>query len=43
MDRTHNPEFTMMELYVAYHDYEWMMSFVEEMIEKICVDVLGHS
>lgn len=40
MDRTHNPEFTMMELYVAYHDYEWMMSFVEEMIEKICVDVL---
>jgi lysyl-tRNA synthetase class 2 len=41
MDRTHNPEFTMMELYVAYKDYEWMMSFVEEMIENICVNVLG--
>jgi len=41
MDRTHNPEFTMMELYVPYKDYEWMMNFVEEMLEKICLDVLG--
>jgi len=39
MDRTHNPEFTMMELYVPYNDYEWMMNFVEEMLEKICLDV----
>ncbi len=42
MDRTHNPEFTMMELYVPYKDYEWMMNFVEEMLEKICLDVLGN-
>ncbi len=41
MDRTHNPEFTMMELYVPYHDYEWMMNFVEEMIQKICEDVFN--
>lgn len=41
MDRTHNPEFTQMEIYVAYKDYLWMMDFVEEMLEKICVDVLG--
>ena len=41
MDRTHNPEFTQMEIYVAYKDYAWMMDFVEEMIETICVDVLG--
>ena len=34
MDRTHNPEFTVMELYVAYKDYNWMMDFTEEMIEK---------
>lgn len=39
MDRTHNPEFTMMELYVPYHDYEWMMNFVEEMIQDICREV----
>ncbi len=39
MDRTHNPEFTMMELYVAYKDYEWMMSLVEEMLEKIAMDL----
>lgn len=39
MDRTHNPEFTMMELYVPYHDYEWMMNFVEEMIQFICKEV----
>jgi lysyl-tRNA synthetase class 2 len=41
MDRTHNPEFTMMELYVAYKDYEWMMRFVEEMINNICEQVFG--
>ncbi|NNF02726.1 MAG: lysine--tRNA ligase, partial [Bacteroidia bacterium] len=41
MDRTHNPEFTQMELYVAYKDYEWMMNLVEEMLEKICLDVHG--
>ena len=41
MDRTHNPEFTQMEIYVAYKDYKWMMDFTEEMIEKICMDVLG--
>ncbi|OAV73095.1 Lysine--tRNA ligase [Bacteroidales bacterium Barb6] len=41
MDRTHNPEFTVMEIYVAYKDYNWMMRFTEEMIEKICLDVLG--
>jgi len=42
MDRTHNPEFTMMELYVPYNDYEWMMNFVEEMLEKICLEVHGN-
>jgi lysyl-tRNA synthetase class 2 len=41
MDKTHNPEFTMMELYVPYKDYEWMMNCVEEMVEKICIDVNG--
>ena len=41
MDRTHNPEFTQMELYVAYKDYKWMMDFTEEMLETICTDVLG--
>lgn len=41
MDRTHNPEFTQMEIYVAYKDYIWMMEFVEEMLETICMDVLG--
>ncbi len=41
MDRTHNPEFTMLELYVPYKDYEWMMSFVEQMLQKICMDVFG--
>jgi len=41
MDKTHNPEFTMMELYVPYKDYEWMMNFVEEMINHICVEVFG--
>ena len=41
MDRTHNPEFTAMEIYVAYKDYNWMMTFTENMIEKICRDVNG--
>ena len=41
MDRTHNPEFTAMEIYVAYKDYNWMMAFTEQMLEKICMDVLG--
>ncbi len=39
MDRYHNPEFTQMELYVAYKDYEWMMNLVEEMVEKIAIDL----
>jgi len=41
MSRFHNPEFTQMELYVAYKDYEWMMDLVEEMIEKIVLDMHG--
>ena len=41
MDRTHNPEFTCMELYVSYKDYKWMMSFTERMLEEICVAVNG--
>lgn len=41
MDRTHNPEFTVMELYVSYKDYNWMMDFTEKMLEKICIDVNG--
>jgi lysyl-tRNA synthetase class 2 len=41
MDRTHNPEFTVMEIYVAYRDYLWMMEFTEQMIEKACLDVNG--
>ena len=41
MDRTHNPEFTAMEIYVAYKDYNWMMNFTEQMLENICMDVLG--
>src|ERR1035437_7564618 len=41
MDRTHNPEFTAMEIYVAYKDYNWMMDFTERMIEKVCLDVNG--
>ncbi len=43
IDRSHNPEFTMMELYVAYEDYSFMMNLVEEMINTICQDVLGSS
>lgn len=41
MDRFHNPEFTQMELYVAYKDYNWMMNTVEEMVEKIAIDLHG--
>ena len=41
MDKNHNPEFTLMELYVAYKDYKWMMSFTEKMLETICIAVNG--
>ena len=41
MDRTHNPEFTAMEIYVAYTDYNWMMEFTEQLVEKVCLDVNG--
>ena len=41
MDKTHNPEFTCMELYVAYKDYFWMMDFTEKMLEKVAVAVNG--
>ena len=41
MDKTHNPEFTCMELYVSYKDYNWMMSFTERMLEEICTAVNG--
>lgn len=41
MDRFHNPEFTQMELYVAYKDYEWMMDLVEEMVERVALDLHG--
>lgn len=41
MDRTHNPEFTCMEVYVAYKDYNWMMNSIEELLEKIAVTVHG--
>ncbi|MCF2602641.1 lysine--tRNA ligase [Parabacteroides distasonis] len=43
MDRTHNPEFTCMELYVQYKDYNWMMRFTEQLLERICVAVNGTS
>ena len=43
MDRTHNPEFTAMEIYVAYKDYHWMMNFTENLIEKIANDVTGNT
>ena len=41
MDRTHNPEFTQVEFYVAYKDYRWMMDTIEEMVEKVAIDVAG--
>lgn len=43
MDRSHNPEFTMLELYVAYKDYDWMMNLVEELFDHICKTVFGAS
>jgi lysyl-tRNA synthetase class 2 len=43
MDRTHNPEFTVMEIYVAYKDYHWMMDFTERMLEKVATDINGSS
>ena len=39
MDKTHNPEFTVMEIYVAYKDYNWMMNFTERMLEKVAMDL----
>ena len=41
MDRTHNPEFTVMEIYVSYKDYKWMMEFTEQMLEHVAIKVLG--
>jgi lysyl-tRNA synthetase, class II len=41
MDRTHNPEFTVMEIYVAYKDYNWMMDFTEEMLERVAIALHG--
>ncbi len=41
MDRTHNPEFTAMEIYVAYKDYNWMMDFTEKLLEKVATEVNG--
>jgi lysyl-tRNA synthetase class 2 len=41
MDRTHNPEFTILEFYVAYKDYFWMMEQTERLLEKVCLDVNG--
>ncbi|WP_159518747.1 lysine--tRNA ligase [Sunxiuqinia indica] len=41
MDRTHNPEFTAMEIYVAYKDYKWMMDFTEEMVERVALALHG--
>jgi len=43
MSRFHNPEFTQIELYVAYKDYEWMMNLVEEMVEKVALDLHGQT
>jgi lysyl-tRNA synthetase class 2 len=43
MDRTHNPEFTAMEIYVAYKDYNWMMEFTENLLEHCAVSVNGTS
>ncbi|MCD8288911.1 MAG: lysine--tRNA ligase [Prevotella sp.] len=43
MDKNHNPEFTCMELYVSYKDYNWMMSFTERLLEQVCIAVNGTS
>ena len=41
MDRTHNPEFTILELYVSYKDYNWMMNMTEQLLEKVAIDSNG--
>jgi lysyl-tRNA synthetase class 2 len=43
MDRTHNPEFTVMEIYVAYKDYNWMMDFTEQMLARLAKEVTGNT
>ena len=43
MDRTHNPEFTVLEIYVAYKDYNWMMDYTEEMLERVALDLHGQT
>lgn len=43
MDKNHNPEFTCMELYVQYKDYNWMMEFTENLLERVCIEVNGTS
>ncbi|MCC6369731.1 MAG: lysine--tRNA ligase [Bacteroidia bacterium] len=43
MDRTHNPEFTVLEFYVSYKDYNWMMDFTEKLLEKVATDLYGNS
>ena len=43
MDRSHNPEFTNLEFYVAYKDYNWMMDFTEKLLEKVAIDCFGNS
>ena len=43
MDRTHNPEFTILELYVSYKDYNWMMEMTEQLIEKVSIDSTGNT
>jgi lysyl-tRNA synthetase, class II len=43
MDRTHNPEFTVMEIYIAYKDYNWMMTFTEEIVKKAALDLHGNT
>ncbi|MCO6476224.1 MAG: lysine--tRNA ligase [Phaeodactylibacter sp.] len=43
MDRTHNPEFTSMEIYIAYKDYNWMMEMVEQCLEYVALEVTGHT
>ncbi|BAG83889.1 lysyl-tRNA synthetase [Candidatus Azobacteroides pseudotrichonymphae genomovar. CFP2] len=41
IDKVHNPEFTVVEVYVSYKDYKWMMNFTEQMLEHICIEILG--
>ena len=41
MDKNHNPEFTILELYVAYKDYFWMMELTESLLEKVCIELLS--